>query len=104
VTDMRVAKWDPVEPIPWATGLTACAILAGLTAAIDLILAKALADSFGWLWVPANVLIGLGLAPSLWLMRRARFWRWIAYGMALGLSVSWTVLLLGVLFRPPPGG
>lgn len=94
------ADTDPAEPTPWATGLTVSAILAALLAAIDLVLTRALADSFGWLWIPANALIGIGLAPSLWLLHRMRFWRWIAYGVAIGLAVAWAVLLLGALFRP----
>lgn len=100
--DMRlpVGDSDPAEPTPWATGLTVTAILAVLVAAIDLVLTRALAESFGWVWIPANALIGIGLAPSLWLLHRMRFWRWIAYGVAVGLAVAWVALLLGALFRP----
>jgi hypothetical protein len=88
------------EPTPWATGLTVTMIIAALVAALDLILTGALAKSFGWLWVPANVLIGIGMAPSIWLMHRMPLWRWIGYGVALGLLVAWLGLLVGVVFRP----
>jgi hypothetical protein len=27
-------------------------------------------------------------------------WRWIGYGVALGLLVAWLGLLVGVVFRP----
>ena len=63
----------------------------------DVALSRAFADAFGLLWVPANLLVGLGLAPSLYLLRRVRFWRWPALGTAAGLLVAWIVLLLGLL-------
>ena len=88
------------EPTPWATGLTVTVIIAVLVGALDLILTHALAKSFGWLSVPANVLIGIGMAPSIWLMHRTPFWRWIGYGVALGLLVAWLGLLVEMVFRP----
>ena len=63
----------------------------------DVALSRAFADAFGLLWVPANLLVGLGLAPSLWLLREVQFWRWPALGAAAGLVVAWVVLLLGLL-------
>ena len=89
------------EPTPWATGLTVTAMVAALAAALDIILTTALARSFGWLAVPANVLIGAGMAPSLWLMRRLPFWRWIGYGIGLGLVLAWLGLLVHALFGAP---
>jgi hypothetical protein len=86
------------EPTPWATGLTVTALVAAMVGALDVILTGALAASFGWLSVPANVLIGLGMAPSIWLMRRVPFWRWIGYGVALGLVLAWLGLLVDVIF------
>jgi Protein of unknown function (DUF2537) len=89
------------EPTPWATGLTVTALVAALVAALDLVLTSALAASFGWLAVPANVLIGVGMAPSIWLMHRVPFWRWIGSGVALGLGVAWLGLLVNVIFDAP---
>ena len=63
----------------------------------DVALSRAFAEAFGLLWVPANLLVGLGLAPSLYLLRGAPFWRWPALGAAAGLVVAWIVLLLGLL-------
>ena len=63
----------------------------------DVALSRAFADAFGLLWVPANLLVGLGLAPSLYLLRAVPFWRWPALGTAAGLLVAWIVLLLGLL-------
>jgi hypothetical protein len=78
-------------------------MVAALAAALDVILTAALASSFGWLAVPANVLIGAGMAPSLWLMRRLPFWRWIGYGIGLGLVLAWLGLLIDVIFSAPAG-
>jgi hypothetical protein len=85
------------EATPWATGLPVAGFSAVLVAIGDVALSRAFADAFGLLWVPANLLVGLGLAPSLYLLRRVRFWRWPALGTAVGLLVSWIVLLLGLL-------
>ncbi|WP_219413304.1 DUF2537 domain-containing protein [Pseudonocardia nigra] len=88
---------NPPGPTPWATGLTVAAFFAVLVAMGDIVLCHAFAEAFGLLWVPANLLIGCGLAPSLYLMRRMPFWRWLALGAAAGLAAAWVVLLLGLL-------
>lgn len=88
---------ERTEPTPWATGLTAAAIIAVITGVIDAILSIALETSFGWVWIPANVLIGVGLAPSIWLLRRMPFWRWIAYGVTAGLITAWLVLVVAAV-------
>jgi hypothetical protein len=87
---------DP-EPTPWVTGLAVSAYTAVLVAVGDVALSRAFAEAFGLLWVPANVLVALGLAPSLHLLRHVPFWRWPALGAAAGLAVAWVVLLLGLL-------
>lgn len=84
-------------PTPWATGLPIAAFFAVLVAIADVVLSRAFAEAFGLLWVPANLLVGAGLAPSLWLLRRTPFWRWPAGGAAAGLLAAWVVLLLGLL-------
>jgi uncharacterized protein DUF2537 len=63
----------------------------------DIALSRAFAEAFGLLWVPANILVALGLAPSLHLLRLTPFWRWPALGAAAGLVAAWVVLLLGQL-------
>jgi hypothetical protein len=88
---------DDTEPTPWATGLAVSAFAAVLVAVGDVALSRAFAEAFGLLWVPANVLVGLGLAPSLHLLRHTPFWRWPALGAAAGLVIAWVVLLLGLL-------
>ncbi|GAA4536304.1 DUF2537 domain-containing protein [Pseudonocardia xishanensis] len=83
------------EPTPWETGLPAAVFFAVLAAIGDITLSRAFGEAFGLLWIPANLLVVGGLAPSLWLVRRQRFWRWIALGVAAGLGAAWVVLLLG---------
>jgi hypothetical protein len=88
---------EPPGPTPWATGLTVSAFFAVLVAFGDIVLTQAFAEAFGLLWVPANLLVGLGLTPSLYLLRQTPLWRWPAIGAAAGLVVAWLVLLLGLL-------
>lgn len=83
------------EPPPWETGLPIAAFFAVVAAIGDITLSRAFGEAFGLLWIPANVLVVGGLAPSLWIARNQRFWRWIALGVAVGLGVAWVVLLLG---------
>jgi hypothetical protein len=90
-------RTDDAEPTPWATGLTVSAFTAVVVAVGDVALSSAFAEAFGLLWVPANILVGLGLAPSLHLLRFTPFWRWPALGAAAGLAAAWVVLLLGLL-------
>ena len=85
------------EPTPWATGLPVAAFAAVFVTMGDVVLSRAFANAFGLLWVPANLLVGLGLAPSLYLLRRVPFWRWPAMGTSVGLVAAWVVLVLGLL-------
>lgn len=85
------------EPTPWSTGLPVAGFVAVFVTMGDVVLSRAFAEAFGLLWVPANLLVGLGLAPSLYLLRRVPFWRWSAMGTSVGLVAAWVVLLLGML-------
>jgi hypothetical protein len=84
-------------PTPWSTGLAVAAFAAVFVTMGDVVLSRAFADAFGLLWVPANLLVGVGLAPSLYLLRNVPFWRWPAMGTAAGLVIAWVVLLFGLL-------
>jgi Protein of unknown function (DUF2537) len=88
---------EPPGPTPWATGLVIAAFVAVFLTLADVALCRAFAEAFGLLWIPANLLVGLGLAPSLWLLRHTPLWRWLALGSTVGLGVSWIVLLLAML-------
>jgi Protein of unknown function (DUF2537) len=84
-------------PTPWGTGMAVSAFFAVLVAIANIVLADAFAGAFGLLWVPANLLVTAGTMPSLWLAREVPFWRWPAFGAAVGLAAAWIVLLLGLL-------
>jgi hypothetical protein len=92
---------EPPGPTPWATGLSIAAFAAVFLMMADVSVCRAFAEAFGLLWIPANLLVGIGLAPSVWLLRRTPLWRWPALGVAVGLVVSWVVLLLAMLGPPP---
>lgn len=91
------APAEPPGPTPWATGLTVAAFVAVFLTLADVALCRAFAEAFGLLWIPANLLVVAGLAPSLWLLRRTPLWRWPALGATVGLGVAWIVLLLAML-------
>jgi hypothetical protein len=97
VNPLVPAPVEPPGPTPWATGLLIAAFVAVFLTLADVALCRAFAEAFGLLWIPANLLVGLGLAPSLWLLRRTPLWRWPALGATVGLGVSWIVLLLAML-------
>ncbi len=95
------------EPTPWITGLTVSAIIAVVVVIADLALYQGFADStfvvgfgLGWLPLMANLVVGIGLAPTLWLLRRKPFWRWLAAGIATGLLFAWVCVLLYELLSP----
>jgi Protein of unknown function (DUF2537) len=93
------------EPTPWATGLTVTVMVAALSLATDLVLTFSLRSAYGWLWVPANVLLCGGLSPTVWLLRNVPTWRWVSYGIAVGFACAWLVLVIMVLSAGlgPPG-
>jgi hypothetical protein len=88
---------EPPGPIPWGTGLAVAAFVAVLVTVADVVLAEAFAGAFGLLWIPANLLVTAGTAPSLWVARDVPFWRWPALGAGVGLLAAWVVMLLGLL-------
>ncbi|HEY2206742.1 MAG TPA: DUF2537 domain-containing protein [Pseudonocardia sp.] len=92
----------PPEPTPWATGLTVTAFVTAFVLLLDVLLTRTLAAAFGWVWIPANLVFGVGLAPSVWLMRVMPFWRWIGYGVALGLLLCWAGLVVTSAVGDPP--
>ncbi len=87
----------PREPTPWATGLTVTALTAVIVGIALFSLSVGLATVGIWPVVLANLLVAAGLAPSMWLARATPTWRWVAYGAATGVALTWIVLLLSLL-------
>ena len=87
----------PGEPTPWGTGLVVSAFAAAIVLFSVVTLTFALADDSSLLALGANVLVALGLAPSVWLARQVPGWRWLAFGVIGGVFAAWFVLLLSLL-------
>jgi hypothetical protein len=85
------------EPTPWATGLTVTALTAVIVGIALFSLSSGLATAGVWSVVLVNLLVVAGLAPSMWLARATPIWRWVAYGAATGIPLTWVVLLLSLL-------
>jgi hypothetical protein len=87
----------PPEPTPWWTGLTVSGAVATVVGIALLRLSQELqADGRGVVAL-ANLLVAAGLTPSIWLTRTTPVWRWISYGAAAGIVLSWIALLLSLL-------
>ena len=80
-------------PVPWSTGLTVSAFTAVVVVAAVLVLSQAMDAVSPWLAVAANLVIGAGLAPSVWATRRLLVWRWVSLGVVTGVVVAWIAAL-----------
>ncbi len=80
------------EPTPWLPGLTVSAASALLVVVTVVTLAVTLAETYSLLALASNVVVTAGLLPSLWLIHRQPIWRWVAYGVAVGIGVAWLAL------------
>jgi hypothetical protein len=82
----------PAEPVPWLTGLAVSAASAVLVVVTVVTLAATLAETYSLLALASNVVVTAGLLPSLWLIHRQPVWRWVAYGVAVGIGIAWLAL------------
>jgi hypothetical protein len=82
----------PPEPTPWLTGLTLAGASLLVTVMTVVTLAATLAETYSLLALASNVVVTGGLLPSLWLIKRQPIWRWVAYGVAVGLGLAWLAL------------
>lgn len=85
------------EPTPWTTGLTVTLVTGLLMMLVVVTLSLALGAANHWLPLIANVVIAVGLAPSVWLARHALVWRWVAFGVVGGIVAAWVALLFTLL-------
>lgn len=87
----------PDEPTPWATGLPISAFTATLTALVVVALGAGLTEISGWLAVLVNVLVGAGSVPWIRHAQSLPVWRWLAYGVIVGLPAAWLTLCAAAL-------
>jgi hypothetical protein len=85
------------EPTPWLTGLTVSTLVALVTLSAVVTLAITLGETSALLAIGANVVVTAGLAPSVWLARKVLIWRWVALGVAAGLTLGWISLIIVLL-------
>jgi hypothetical protein len=88
---------QPSEPTPWVTGLTVSVVAAVIVGIALISLSQGLAPNGTGFVVVANLLAAAGLAPSIWLGWSIPIWRWVAYGAAAGIVLTWIALLLSLL-------
>ncbi|HEU5475458.1 MAG TPA: DUF2537 domain-containing protein [Actinophytocola sp.] len=88
----RPAPAASAEPVPWPTGLTVSAFVFALVFYAVLTLASTLAATNPLLAIGSNVVVTVGLAPSIWLVRRTPIWRWVAFGVAAAIGAGWLAL------------
>jgi hypothetical protein len=87
--------WTPkltAEPVPWLPGLTVSAFIFMLVLFAVLTLAITLAATNPLLALGSNVVVSVGLLPSVWLVRHTPIWRWIALGVAGAIGIAWVAL------------
>jgi|SRR6185437_1142001 hypothetical protein len=94
-----IAPEVPGEPTPWSTGLTVSGAVAVIVGLALLRLSQGLAPNGRGVVALANLVVAAGLSPSIWLTRATPVWRWIAYGAAVGIVLTWFALLLSLLAR-----
>jgi hypothetical protein len=82
----------PPEPIPWLSGLTVSVASLVLVVVTVVTLAVTLAETYSLLALASNIVVTAGLLPSLWLIHRQPIWRWVAYGVAVGIGIAWLAL------------
>lgn len=85
------------EPTPWGTGLLVAAFAFTLVVFAVGTLAATLSENSTLLAVGAQVVVTGGLLPSVWLTRTVPVWRWVAYGVAGGITAGWVALPFIVL-------
>lgn len=85
------------EPTPWATGLTISAVVAAMVSVAFVVVTLGLAQINVLVAVVVNLVVAAGFAPSIRLGSRVLVWRWVAYGAAAGIVLSWIALLFSTL-------
>ncbi len=95
------AHWfrrTPGEPTPWGPGLTVSVMIGAVVLVGMLALATTITEAVaGWAALVAALIVTAGMAPSLWIGRHVPTMRWVCFGAAGGLAVSWLGVLVVLL-------
>lgn len=77
---------DPVsEPTPWVLGLIVTAAFALFATMLLVGVYELIGGLQRWLGVAAVAVVCIGLGWTLWDLRERPVWRWIVWGMLIGL-------------------
>lgn len=93
VLDGRAPQSDPT---PWGTGLAVTGFAIFVVVFGMVALAAALGSVSPWLAFTGNLVVTLGLAPTVAVLRPQLVWRWVSYGIASGIVIGWLVWLIGL--------
>lgn len=85
--------YPPVEPTPWAAGITVAGMIAMLTAAGVYAFGAALAQVHPLLSLAVNLVAVGGVAPTAWRWRERPVARWVLAGAGVGVLLGWVGLL-----------
>ncbi|WP_281180046.1 DUF2537 domain-containing protein [Nocardia amamiensis] len=85
------------DPTPWGAGLAVTVMVALLSAVAVYSFGAALAEVHPLLAVAVNLVAAGGAAPTAWRWRFAPVTRWVIGGVAVGVLLGWTILLIGAL-------
>jgi hypothetical protein len=80
---------------PWATGLVVSGFAAVLTGIGVAACGAAMAAVHPLLALVVNVLVAVGVAPTLWQWRTVPVWRWAVLGAVVWVVAGWIALLAG---------
>ncbi|MFC7448126.1 DUF2537 domain-containing protein [Rhodococcus daqingensis] len=80
---------------PWATGLLVSGFAAALTGVGVAACGAAMAAVHPLLALVVNLLVAVGVAPTLWQWRLVPVWRWAVLGAVIGVGAGWIALLAG---------
>ncbi|WP_028848693.1 DUF2537 domain-containing protein [Thermocrispum agreste] len=93
----RWFRRSPGEPTPWGPGLTVSVMIGAVVLVGMLALTTTIAEAVaGWAALLAASIVSGGMAPSLWLGRNVPTMRWVCFGAAGGLAISWLGVLIVV--------
>ncbi|MFD4182503.1 DUF2537 domain-containing protein [Rhodococcus sp. NPDC058514] len=82
-------------PTPWATGLLVAGFAAAPAGVGVAACGAAMAAVHPLLALVVNLLVAVGVAPTLWQWRAVPVWRWAVLGCAAGVVAGWIALLAG---------